>query len=205
MQPADKKLATPKEAFRRLYYGLRHFPTLQKALRNQTLSKDFKERIMLAVTEVNGCAICSYAHTAMALESGMSQQEIDAMLANIMDDVPPEQREGVLFAQYVADNRGIITRGAWNKIAQAYGPQKANAILAAVYVIMLGNTYGIPFGSLMARITKNKKYQKDARSSIGYELGMLALLIVTFPFALLPALISMLLAVTVKKFRAQQA
>ncbi|MFC0273464.1 carboxymuconolactone decarboxylase family protein [Metabacillus herbersteinensis] len=31
---------------------------------------------MLAVTEVNGCEFCSYSHTKIALEQGMSQEEI---------------------------------------------------------------------------------------------------------------------------------
>jgi AhpD family alkylhydroperoxidase len=36
---------------------------------------------MLAVTEVNGCEMCSYAHTKMALEAGLSNDEIQQMLA----------------------------------------------------------------------------------------------------------------------------
>ena len=35
----------------------------------------FIERLQLAVTEVNGCAVCSYAHTAMALRLGMSNMK----------------------------------------------------------------------------------------------------------------------------------
>lgn len=32
----------------------------------------FKERIMLAVTEVNGCIMCSYVHTKLSLKAGLS-------------------------------------------------------------------------------------------------------------------------------------
>ncbi|MGM0384652.1 MAG: carboxymuconolactone decarboxylase family protein [Actinomycetota bacterium] len=41
------------------------------------------ERIMLAVTEVNGCPACSWAHTRMALREGMSGEEISALMARL--------------------------------------------------------------------------------------------------------------------------
>ena len=44
--------------------------------KERQLSEHFIERIMLAVTEVNGCAVWSYAHTKMALEAGMTNEEI---------------------------------------------------------------------------------------------------------------------------------
>lgn len=36
--------------------------------KKKIVNKDFVERLQLAVTEVNGCAACSYAHTYMALK-----------------------------------------------------------------------------------------------------------------------------------------
>ncbi|WP_256205872.1 carboxymuconolactone decarboxylase family protein [Carnobacterium iners] len=38
------------------------------------------ERIMLAVTQVNGCSVCSYTHTKMALEVGMKSEKIKNIL-----------------------------------------------------------------------------------------------------------------------------
>ena len=48
------------------------------------------------MTEVNECAICSYAHTKRALETGMTNDEIQDMLNGIMDNVPAEEVAGVM-------------------------------------------------------------------------------------------------------------
>ncbi len=44
------------------------------------LSKEFMERIMLAVTSVNECRYCTYYHTKIALESGCSDDEVREIL-----------------------------------------------------------------------------------------------------------------------------
>ena len=44
------------------------------------ISPDFRERLMLAVTAVNGCRYCSYAHTRAALKGGLSREEISGLL-----------------------------------------------------------------------------------------------------------------------------
>lgn len=68
-----------KEIYCIVYYGMRSVPHLSKARRKNELSHESIERIMLAVTEVNGCAICSYAHAKIALAGGMGQEEIQNM------------------------------------------------------------------------------------------------------------------------------
>ena len=69
-----RKLYSITETYHILYDGLRTMKYLSEAKKEDLLDKQFIERIMLAVTEVNGCAICSYAHTRMALESGNEQR-----------------------------------------------------------------------------------------------------------------------------------
>ena len=68
--------------------GLRAFPLLRCAFSSGVLKQDSKERVMLAVTQVNHCTMCSFAHTQMALESGMSQEEIAMLLSGEYDRVP---------------------------------------------------------------------------------------------------------------------
>ncbi|UTB33936.1 MAG: carboxymuconolactone decarboxylase family protein [Methanobacterium sp. ERen5] len=71
-----KSLYSVQESYWIFYKGIRTMKYMFKAKRKKELSQKFIERIMLAVTEVNGCEICSYAHTKRALESGMSNEEI---------------------------------------------------------------------------------------------------------------------------------
>ncbi len=71
-----RKLFSLKEYYRIVCLAFFSANNLQVVRKNKTLSEHFMERIMLAVTEVNGCPLCSFAHTKMALESGMSNEEI---------------------------------------------------------------------------------------------------------------------------------
>ncbi|MGZ7044570.1 MAG: carboxymuconolactone decarboxylase family protein, partial [Methanobacterium sp.] len=75
-----KKLYSVRESYWIFYNGIRTMQYMYKAKRNKELNSKFIERIMLAVTEVNDCALCSYAHTKRALECGMSNEEIQKIL-----------------------------------------------------------------------------------------------------------------------------
>lgn len=65
-----------KFSFIEMYRAFTYVPgAMSKLLKNnktKLIDPLFVERLQLAVTEVNGCAACSYQHTKMALEMGMS-------------------------------------------------------------------------------------------------------------------------------------
>ena len=196
MKQLGKKLYQPMEAYMILYRAFRSIKKLKKAIHTGIITEQWKERMMLAVTQVNGCAMCSYAHTQMALESGMEHDEIKAMLAGELNDVPDDEIHAILFAQAYADQRGHPSPSSLQHILQLYGKEKTEAILEAICVIMAGNTYGIVFGSLIGRIQRRQE-KIDQRSSIGYEIGMLLLLIVYIPVVFIHALIASLLHIPV--------
>ena len=54
-----------------------------RAARHARCDRAASERVMLAVTEVNGCEICSYAHTRRALEAGLSDAEVRELLGGV--------------------------------------------------------------------------------------------------------------------------
>ena len=66
-QHVGRKLFSVSETYGIVYRAVRTMPAFATAQRNGVLQEDFAERLMLAVTEVNKCAMCSYAHTKMAL------------------------------------------------------------------------------------------------------------------------------------------
>jgi AhpD family alkylhydroperoxidase len=185
---SGKKLYSLKESYWIFYKGLVTMKYMARAKKRNELSAEFIERIMMAVTEVNGCDICSYAHAKMALEIGISNKEINNMLAGIIDDVPPDEIAGVMFAQHYADSRGQPSKEAWDRVVENFGIFKAKGILGAIRIIMLGNTYGIPFSSFFKRF----KAKPDKRSSILYEISMMISCVVFFPIVLIHALISCL-------------
>jgi len=133
------------------------------------------ERIMLGVTQVNGCLLCSYAHTKMALEMGMEEKQIEELLGGEMDNIPPEQLKAVLFGQHYAETKGKPSKAAWDEIVHVYGEDAAKGILGTIRIIMVGNIWGVVFGLLKDRL---KHHKVDNRSSLGFE--------VLFTFAIIP-------------------
>lgn len=136
--------------------------------RKKIVDKDFIERLKLAVTEVNGCAACSYAHTYMALKQGMSSEEINSFLSGDGTFINQDEAKAIIFAQHYADTRGFPKKDAFDSLIDEYGNQKVKIILSAIQLMHTGNIYGIPYSALISRL-KGKPY-KD--SSLIYELGM---------------------------------
>ena len=190
-----KNLYSVQESYWIFYKGIRTMKYMFKSKRKNELSPKFIERIMLAVTEVNGCAICSYAHSKKALESGMSNEEIEKMLSGIIDDVPTSEVAAVIFAQHYADTRGNPTRESWQRIVEIYGLSKAKGILGSIRSIMIGNAYGIAWSSFFNRL----RSRPDQRSNLQYELSMMLGTILT-PLSFIHALISDLFRIPIIKF-----
>ncbi len=164
--------------------------------RKQSVDGHFRERLQLAVTEVNGCAACSYAHTQLALKQGMSQDEITSFLSGDNRYVNPIEAKAIFFAQHFADSGGYPQKEAYASIMQEYGRKKAGIILAAIQVMMAANIYGIPFSALYSRV--NGKTYKD--STLLYELGMLVAGGLLLPLALIHAMARGLTGQTGQKF-----
>lgn len=191
-----RKLYSVSESYWIFYNGLRTMKYMLKAKRNEELSSKFIERIMLAVTEVNDCLICSYAHTKRALESGMTNEEIQKILAGVTEDVPADEVAAVMFAQHYADTRGHPTKESWQRIVETYGNSRAIGILGSIRTIMIGNTYGIPWTSFFNRF----RGKSDPRSTVSYEVSMILSSIVFAPVSLIHALISDLLGKPIISF-----
>ncbi|MBN2611712.1 MAG: carboxymuconolactone decarboxylase family protein [Bacteroidales bacterium] len=149
--------------------------------RKKLVNKDFVERLQLAVTEVNGCAACSYAHTYMALKQGMSSEEINSFLSGDGRFINQDEAKAIIFAQHYADTRGFPKKDAYDSLIDEYGNQKVEIILSAIQLMHAGNIYGIPYSALISRL-KGKPY-KD--SSLIYELGTHIGGLILFPISLI--------------------
>ena len=180
------RIYSVRECYWILYRGLRSMPRLLAARWRGQMSRQFTERIMLAVTEVNGCEVCSWAHARMALEQGMSPEEVRGMLAGDTGSVPAEESLGIAFAQHYADARGNPGRESWQRIVDTYGVPRSHAILGAIRAMMIGNAYGIAWGAFARRLTG----RPVPNSSLPYEAAMLVALLVFAPSAIVHAMIS---------------
>ena len=145
------------------------------------VDKHFAERLQLAVTEVNGCAACSYQHTKMALRQGMSNEEISSFLSGDDNFVKPEEAKAIMFAQHFADSRGFPKKYTYDSMVKEYGEKEAGIILSAVQIMIAGNMYGIPYSAFLSR-RKGKPFKG---STLFYELGMLIAGVLCLPIALI--------------------
>lgn len=134
-----------------------------------SVDKKLLRRLQLAVTEVNGCAACSYQHAKMALSQGMSGEEISSFLSGGDQFIKPEEAKAIVFAQHFADAGGFPKKYAFDAIVKKYSEREADIMLSAVQIMMAGNIYGIPYSAFQSRL-KEKPFNG---SSVGYEPRML--------------------------------
>ena len=128
------RTASPFEMYAIIWRAFRAMPVIHRNTKSNLVSQAFQERLMLAVTEVNGCAICSYEHAKLALEAGLSKDEIEGILAGLGDSIPETEKPAILFAQYYAEQKGAVARASWQKLQDTYGKDTADVIACIIRV-----------------------------------------------------------------------
>jgi AhpD family alkylhydroperoxidase len=184
------------ELYRSLVFAPRAMSKMVGNKKSKLIDSHFIERLQLAVTEVNGCAACSYQHTQMALSQGMSNAEISSFLSGGDSFIKPEEAKAIMFAQHFADSRGFPKKYAYDAIANEYGKKEARIILSACQTMIAGNMYGIPFSAFLSRL-KGKKYKE---STLFYELGMLIVGILALPIAIIHGFLRGLIGLPNERF-----
>jgi AhpD family alkylhydroperoxidase len=172
----NKRIFGTKEFYGILKDAFCSMKDMRNARKKSLVDKDFMHRIMLAVTEVNGCRVCSYFHTEQALKDGMSDEEITMILNGSLENVPPGEGIGLFFAQHYADKRGRYDNSSWVRLMDEYGFEKAKGILAATRIIMMGNAYGIAYGCLKSRLMGKKIEGSSLLSELGIMFGSIFLI-----------------------------
>jgi AhpD family alkylhydroperoxidase len=158
---------------------------IRATMRGKRVSKAFSERIMLAVTQVNGCRYCDYGHTRLALQAGMSPEEIAALAAGSFDQSPGEETIALMFAQHYAESKGQPDPESWQRLVETYGEDTARDILVYIRMITVGNLYGNTFDALLSRF----RGKPAPNSSLWQELGVLFGILVIVPVALIRRLV----------------
>jgi AhpD family alkylhydroperoxidase len=145
-----------REFFADLCFPFRHRKQLSALKSKDLISPAFRERLMLAVTAVEGCRYCSYLHTRQALKSGITQEEIGQLLSGDTDACPKEEGLAVIYAQHWAESSASPDPEAVLKLKETYGIEKAEAIDLMLRMIRLGNLTGNTFDYLLYRISLGK-------------------------------------------------
>ena len=149
---------------RRYYHSLRTIFNDTKAIFNQRekikqvmrdgpISDSFRERIMLTVTEVNGCRYCQYAHAKMALDAGLTDSEVNALAEGAFHHCPPEEVPALLYAQHWAEASGNPDPQTREKIVDTYSEETTKAMELAMRMIRMGNLMGNTWDYILYRIS----------------------------------------------------
>ncbi len=154
-----------------------HLDEMKAAYRAGRVSKSFAERIMLAVTQVNGCRYCQYGHARVALKSGVTAKEIQYLQNGELGKLPPDEFDALMFAQHYAETAGNPDPDAWQRLVSAYGLETAVDIMAYIRMIMIGNLAGNTLDAFLSRL---KGAPADG-SSLGQELSVLLGSVVVIP------------------------
>lgn len=144
------------------------------------INKNFESHIMLAVSEVNGCRICSYYHTKGALKSGSTEEEISQFLTGDLSSVDKTEAVALIFAQHYADCEGDYNIESYERVIQAYGIDKAYGILGTIRIIMMGNVYGITYGYFKDRLQRDRNKNSKLYRELVLILSPIFLIPLTF-------------------------
>lgn len=168
-QPFNKRLIDIKTQNEDIRIFLSHSDAFIDSLQNPSISKTFNERLNLAISQVNGCKLCSYAHTKLALRSGIKQKEVKYILTGGLDQAPREELEALLFAQHYAESKGHPDANIVNKFQAAYSNDEVSDIMSVIYFMTITNLQGNTIEALTLRL----KGRAVESSTLGREIAVI--------------------------------
>lgn len=138
-----RRYHSPIELGHDLWILLKGRAILKRARQGDLISAAFRERLMMVVTEVNGCRYCSYYHAKQALNAGIQPEELEQLLrGHLPEACPAEEIQALLYAQHWAEQNGQPDPQIAAKLTAAYGQEKADAICLLLRMIRVGNLLG---------------------------------------------------------------
>jgi len=152
-------------------------PDFKYARHNGLMDEVLQTKIMLAVTEVNGCEMCRVYHTQHAKKIGLEEEDINQISSGIVINLD-EATEAMCFGKRYAEKEGSYSDEDWERLVKNYGEKKALGILGVTRMIMMGNALGIAAGNFWSRL----KFQPVKGSLLGNEL---LILLACVPFMLI--------------------
>jgi AhpD family alkylhydroperoxidase len=127
-------------------------PDDRASLHSRRIDKSFLEEIELVVSRVNGCRTCTYVHSANALQEGLSDKELEELLALDLGHFPAERAIAFAFAQYYAESGGQPDPAAERRFRDYYGAQMSQDILAHLRFIQFSSVTGATIQVLLSRL-----------------------------------------------------
>ena len=150
-----KRTLTIRNLFRTTGGLVVSLPVLVAALVRPKISRALREKVVLAVTAVNGCRLCAWGHTRWALAEGVPLEEINRLLTGggeALRAADPAEAAAILFAQSYAEGLDRVDPEALANLRRHYSRAQVAEIVAAVRAITFGNLLGNTLGAWLDRV-----------------------------------------------------
>ena len=142
-----------KEIIGDMKFMLSNREEVHTLMNTKLVSQTFRERLMMAVTSVNGCRYCSYYHSKEALKAGMSPEEIATLTNCEFGNCPDEEQPALLYAQHWAESNTLPDVEAYQRVLEFYGEEKLSAIEMVLRIIRMGNLMGNTLDYLLFKLS----------------------------------------------------
>jgi len=71
---------------------------MSRSKRNGELNTELIEKVMLTVTEINGCEVCSVFHNRVAEKEEIKEEDIQVLFVADFEEIPQDEAPAILFA-----------------------------------------------------------------------------------------------------------
>ncbi len=140
-----KRTLTRQNFLRTVANVLASSPVLVAALFRPKTSAALREKVVLAVTAINDCALCAWGHSHWAMANGVPLEEVNQILGGQIESLAaanPAEAAAILFAQHYAERLDRIDPESLDNLRRYFTKAQAAEILAYVRAITLGNLCG---------------------------------------------------------------
>jgi len=153
MEKFDKRIFTFTSLLKTTGDLLISVPAMIIATLRGLVSHAFSEKIMLAVSAVNGCRFCSWFHAKNALKSGSDMSQIeDIMKMELGDNISKDELVALAFAQHYAESNRNPDPETFENFKKFYGKKKSKDIMTFIKFIYFGNISGNTFDAFLHRL-----------------------------------------------------
>lgn len=132
--------------------AVKSIPKMARIMRTQSLSSKLIEKLMLSVTSVNGCRYCSWFHSAQAVKTGISLEEISQLMEFDLGACTEEEALACAYAQHFAETEGNTEKAVTLRLIKEFGAEKTRDIIAVIQMITFGNLWGNSIDAFLARL-----------------------------------------------------
>jgi len=136
---------------------------IRRVMKGGAIDARLRERLMLAVTEVNGCRYCAFAHARAALATGLTAADIDALAKGEMGGCPPQDVVALLYARHWAEADGRPDREARRRVLETYGETRLEHIELVLQMIRVGNLLGNTWDYMLCRLSRGRLGDAEGR------------------------------------------